>query len=201
MPGISRLINRSKPIILKIIPFYDNEKQLIAKAIRGNHDAQKKLYTKLSPKMMSVCRQYIADIHHCEDVLVSSFVKVFEQLEHFRFEGSFEGWVRRIVVRDCISFLRKKQFLVYDDSQLTSVASDMVQTDLDVAHLQQLIDALPEGYRMVFMLFAVEGYSHKEIASTLHISESTSKSQLHKARKRLQEQVVLVYKEQGYGQK
>lgn len=187
---------------MKIISFYKNERQLIKKAIDGNREAQKVLYTKHSPKMLSVCRQYIKDTHFAEDVMIQGFVKMFKHLDTFRFQGSFEGWVRRIMIRESISFLRKQQFVVYDDTVFEdhqNTTSELV-SDLDTEHIQRLIDALPQGYKMVFVLYTIEGYKHQEIAEMLGITESTSKSQLFKARKMLQEQL----QEQniiGYGTK
>lgn len=176
---------------MKIIPFYKNEKQLIKNSALGNREAQKYLYEKYAPKMLGVCRQYIKDIHFAEDVMVNGFVKVFKNLNSFRFAGSFEGWIRRIMVRESISHLRKRQFVVYDDTiyARTEMKSEAAYSDLDVAHIQNLIDTLPEGYRAVFVLFAIEGYSHTEIASMLNISEGTSRSQLSKSRKMLREKL------------
>lgn len=176
---------------MKIIPFYRNEKQLIKKAIDGNPDAQQRLYAIHSPKMLSVCRQYIKDIHFAEDVMVNGFLKVFTHLETFKFQGSFEGWVRRIMIRESISYLRKQHFVVYDDDvfEKHQRQSSLQTSDLDTEHIQQLIDALPQGYKMVFVLYTVEGYKHQEIATMLDITESTSKTQLLKARKLLQEQL------------
>ncbi len=118
-------------------------------------------------------------------------MKVFKNLGAFRHEGSFEGWIRRIMVRESISHLRKNQFVVYDE---TIVEKADPQTTLDrfgwdVEHIQDLIDALPDGYRAVFVLHAIEGYKHQEIAEMLDISENTSKSQLFKARRLLQERL------------
>jgi RNA polymerase sigma-70 factor (ECF subfamily) len=176
---------------LKIIPFYKSEKQLIKKSASGNREAQQRLYQKFAPKMLGVCRQYIKDLHFAEDVMINGFVKVFNNLDSFRFEGSFEGWIRRIMVRESITHLRKRQFVVYDDAVFERVGSQNVSpsSDLDIAHIQILIDGLPEGYRAVFMLFAVEGYSHIEIGELLNITESTSRSQLFKARKVLKEKL------------
>lgn len=175
---------------MKIIPFYKNEKQLIKKAISGHRGAQEGLYRKFAPKMLGVCRQYINDIHFAEDVMIQGFLKMFVKLETFKFEGSFEGWVRKIMIRESISYLRKQQFVVYDDEIYENEESGISQsTDLDTEHIQQLIDALPQGYKMVFVLYTVEGYKHQEIAEMLSITESTSKTQLLKARKLLQDQL------------
>ncbi|MFV1450543.1 RNA polymerase sigma factor [Maribacter sp. HS] len=176
---------------MKIIPFYKNESQLIKKASSGNRDAQEHLYKKHAPKMLSVCRQYIKDVHFAEDVMVQGFLKMFNKLDTFKFEGSFEGWLRRIMIRESISYLRKQQFVVYDDEVYEKNQSEEISqsTDLDTEHIQQLIDKLPQGYKMVFVLYTVDGYKHKEIAEMLSITESTSKTQLLKARKLLQDQL------------
>ncbi len=150
--------------------------------------------------MLSVCRQYISDIHFAEDAMVQGFVKVFNKLDQFRHEGSFEGWIRRIMVREAISHLRKKQFMVFDEEMLVGREPQVAarsESDLQAAHIQSLIDDLPEGYKMVFVLHVVEGYKHAEIADLLDISENTSRSQLFKARQMLQDQLK-PYKNQGY---
>ncbi len=178
---------------LKIITLHNNEKSWIKRATGNDPRAQKVLYEKYAPKMLSVCRQYIKDIQFAEDVMINGFVKVFRSLETFQHKGSFEGWVRRIMVRESISYLRKKQFVVFDDEVFenheASAPSDSNSWDVD--YIQTQIDSLPEGYKMVFLLYAVEGYKHYEIAQMLKISEGTSKSQLFKARKLLQERLKL----------
>ncbi len=176
---------------MKIISFYKSEGHLIKKAVAGNSEAQRRIYDKYSPKMLGVCRQYIKDIHFAEDVMVTGFLKVFKKLNTFNFKGSFEGWIRRIMIRESISFLRKKQFVVYDDEVLVKNENQNINSlnDIDLEYIQQLIDELPQGYKMVFILYTVEGYKHQEIAKMLKISESTSKSQLFKARKMLQKEL------------
>lgn len=143
--------------------------------------------------MLSVCRQYIKDVQFAEDIMINGFVKVFKHLDSFKYQGSFEGWIRKIMVREAISYLRKKQFVVFDDEVYENNASEHVSfdVDLDVERIQRLIDQLPEGYKMVFVMYAVEGYRHNEIAEMLQISEGTSKSQLFKARRALQEKLSL----------
>ncbi|MDC6354561.1 MULTISPECIES: RNA polymerase sigma factor [Robiginitalea] len=175
---------------MKIIALFQNEKALIRKARDGHREAQKTLYEHWSPKMLAVCRRYVRDLQHAEDVMIEGFVKVFENLATYRHEGSFEGWMRRIMVRQSIDFLRKRQFLVLQE-ELPEPASkpDRESDFLELRQIYELIDALPEGYRTVFVLYVVEGYKHPEIAELLDISESTSKSQLYKARKLLQEQL------------
>jgi len=181
--------------LLKVIQLYNNEEQLIKKAAHNNRDAQRILYEMYAPKMLSVCRYYINDVQHAEEVMLNGFFKVFKNLIDFEGKGSFEGWIRRIMTREAISFLRKQQRVEFttDDIEYHSNAiSDY--PEMDVEDIQALIDRLPEGYRMVFVMYAIEGYKHQEIAETLNISEGTSKSQLFKARKVLQENIKQINK-------
>lgn len=166
---------------------------MIQRAALGNQHAQRTIYDRFAPKMLSVCRQYVKDLQYAEDVMVNGFVKAFKGLHSFEHKGSFEGWIRRIMIRESISFLRKRQFVVYDNEVLDAnqVQPSSETIPMDVDHIQALIDALPEGYKMVFVLHAIEGYKHDEIAKMLDISEGTSKSQLFKARKLLQENLKL----------
>ncbi len=165
-----------------------NEKSLIKKAIDNNREAQQQLFEQHSPKMLGVCRQYVKDLHHAEDLLLSGFLKVFTNLHKFKHEGSFEGWIRRIMVNTCISYLRKKNLVdLSDEDYVFNDAATESLENTSVEDIQKLIDKLPEGYKMVFNLFAIEGYRHSEIAEKLGITVSTSKSQLFKARKLLQE--------------
>src|SRR5690606_24131953 len=150
--------------------------------------AQEKLFYRHSGRMLSVCRQYISDLHYAEDVMITGFAKALDQLHRFRVEGSFEGWLRRIMAREAIHFLRSRKPMVFAEVEEAAFVADVSAGDFDVDALQRLIDQLPDGYKTVLLLYAVEGYSHKEIASMLGLSESTSKSQLFKARKLLQSQ-------------
>ena len=177
--------------LLKVIQLYNNEKALIKKATRNNREAQKMLFEIHSPKMLCVCRYYIKDLQHAEEVMLNGFFKVFSNLKNFKNEGSFEGWIRRIMVNESISFLRKqkKVELLVEDVEIQYDYSDETDTDIDAEDIQQLIDNLPEGYKMVFIMYAIEGYKHHEIAEQLNISEGTSKSQLFKARKLLKHQI------------
>ena len=180
---------------MKIIPLHNQEKSLINKAIAHNREAQEQLFEQFSPKMLGVCRQYVKDNHHAEDLMLSGFLKVFVNLHKFKHEGSFEGWIRRIMVNTSISYLRKKNLVDVSDEDF--VFNDTATNNLEntsVEDIQKLIDKLPNGYKMVFNLFAIEGYKHSEIAEKLGISESTSKSQLFKARKLLQENYIRMNK-------
>ena len=159
-------------------------------AASNNRQAQQKIYSQYAPKMLSVCRQYAKDIHHAEDLMITAFMKVFANLKNFESKGSFEGWIRRIMVNECISWLRvQKRVQFLDDHFYYEQSENKIESDMSVADIQSLIDELPEGYRMIFNLYAIEGYKHKEIAEMLSISEGTSKSQLSHARKCLQEQI------------
>ena len=177
--------------LLKVIQLYKNETQLIKKAANNHRDAQHTLYEMHAPKMLSVCRYYIKDVHQAEEVMLNGFFKVFTQLKTFKAEGSFEGWIRRIMIRESISFFRKKKRLEFsaDNMEIYEEPINYSNTEFEVDEIQFLIDKLPEGYRMVFNMYAIEGYKHSEIAEIFSIAESTSKSQLFKARKLLQQQI------------
>ncbi len=176
---------------MKIIQLHTNEATLIKKAIRKNREAQHQLFEMHAPKMLSVCRYYIKDVQHAESAMLSGFFKVFTNLEFFKNDGSFEGWIRKIMVRESISFLRSQKNIEFSVEEIfiKNESSNNINSEINVAQIQQLIDELPDGYRIVFVMYAIEGYKHKEIANELNISESTSKSQLFKARKLLQQKV------------
>lgn len=174
------------------------ENQLIAGCKKGKPAAQHQLYERLAPKMMGVCVRYISDRGEAEHVMVGSIVKVFDKIGQYKGEGNFEGWVRRIVVNDCLMYLRKNSVMSkeIDLDEAHQEPNLSVQEDkLEEEDLIQLINQLPAGYKAVFNLYAIEGYSHKEIAQQLNISENTSKSQLSRARKWLQNQLEKLDKE------
>lgn len=177
--------------LLKVIQLYKNEDKLIKKAINKDREAQRLVYNMFSSKMLSVCRYYINDLQHAEDVMINGFFKVFSNLNSFRSEGSFEGWIRRIMVRESISFLRHQKKIEFslDEVDINKNYESLIDAELDLDEIQQLIDALPEGYKMVFIMYTIEGYKHNEIAELLDISVGTSKSQLFKARKTLQQKI------------
>lgn len=179
---------------MKVIPLHQEEKKLIALAVDHNRQAQQQIYTKFSSKMLSVCRQYINDLHHAEDVMITGFMKVFTYLNKFEHKGSFEGWIRRIMIYECIDYLRvkKNNFNHQDieDVRVNENESVYEMEDFSMDDIQNMIDNLPNGYKMVFNLYAIEGYKHQEIAEMLSISEGTSKSQLSHARKLLQQQII-----------
>ena len=175
---------------MKVINLHQEEHETIRLAVGNNRQAQQMIYTKFSPKMLSVCRQYIKDLHDAEDLMITAFMKVFTNLKHFEHKGSFEGWIRRIMINECLSYIRaKKKVSFLDDEYYQEDSFNNIESHFSVDDIQFLIDALPDGYKMIFNLYAIEGYKHQEIAAMLGISESTSKSQLHHARKMLQEQI------------
>lgn len=181
---------------MKVIQLNKNEAQLIKKAIRQDRAAQRSMFELYAPKMLSVCRYYVADLQHAEDVMLNGFFKVFQSLETFQTKGSFEGWIRRIMVNEAISFLRQRKNIEFSTEtlEIQEEPSILINSELEVSKIQELIDGLPEGYRMVFVMYAIEGYKHHEIAKILKITEGTSKSQLFKARKLLQKQVKTLNK-------
>jgi RNA polymerase sigma-70 factor (ECF subfamily) len=175
---------------LKVINLHQEEKELIRLAAENNRHAQQKIYSKYAPKMLSVCRQYIKDLHQAEDIMITAFMKVFTNLASFEHKGSFEGWIRRIMVNECISYIRvQKKVSFLEDEFYVEDTFNNIESHFSVEDIQMLIDSLPDGYKMIFNLYAIEGFKHQEIAKTLGISEGTSKSQLSHARKMLQGQI------------
>ncbi len=164
--------------------------------MQNKRSAQEQLYNLHAPKMLSVCRYYIKDIHFAEEAMLNGFLKVFSNLHKFEYSGSFEGWIRRIMIRESISFLRKQKHIEFsvEEIELKGASINTVYSDMNVEEIQFLIDALPDGYRMVFVMYAIEGYKHSEIGKLLNISEGTSKSQLFKARKILQQKIIKLNK-------
>jgi RNA polymerase sigma-70 factor (ECF subfamily) len=175
---------------MKVINLHQEEKELIELAVENNRHAQHKIYSKFSPKMLSVCRQYIKDLHQAEDIMITAFMKVFTNLKNFKHEGSFEGWIRRIMINECISYIRvQKKVKFIEDENYFEESFNNIESQFSVEDIQFLIDNLPDGYKMVFNLYAIEGYKHQEIAEMLGINEGTSKSQLSHARKMLQNNI------------
>lgn len=175
---------------MKVIALHQEESTLIAQAVENNRHAQQKIYSKHSPKMLSICRQYVKDVQQAEDIMITAFMKVFTNLKNFEHKGSFEGWIRRIMVNECISYLRvQKKVSFLEDEFYAEDTFNNIESHFSVEDIQSLIDSLPDGYKMVFNLYAIEGFKHQEIAKMLGINEGTSKSQLSHARKMLKEQI------------
>ncbi|HYG02899.1 MAG TPA: sigma-70 family RNA polymerase sigma factor [Chryseosolibacter sp.] len=169
--------------------FRAKEEELLKGCLRRDRAAQQHLFDRYSSKMFGICYRYVKNPMEAEDILVTAFTKIFERIDQFKGEGSFEGWIRRIMVNESLTHLRK--------SRTMYVETDLEQADrepnyealsdhLEAEDLMNLIQQLPAGYRVVFNMYAIDGYSHKEIAEHLGISENTSKSQLSRARVFLQ---------------
>lgn len=174
------------------------EAELIEGCRQGNGQAQKRLYDRYGAKLFAVCCRYIKDRMQAEDVWITAFAKILGRIDQYTGEGSFEGWMRRVVVNEALTHLRRHRhvFLQLDMGHADSeVDVQKLDDSLAAEELLKMIDALPEGYRMVFNLYAIEGYSHKEIAEQLGINENTSKSQLSRARAALQQRLATI--EQG----
>lgn len=183
---------------MKIIHLHQEETEIIKLAVENNRQAQQQIYSRFSSKMLSVCRQYIKDIQLAEDVMITAFMKVFTNLNKFEHKGSFEGWVRRIMVNECISYLRvQKKVKFVEDEIYVEESFNATDSQFSIDQIQFLIDALPDGYRMIFNLYAIEGFKHNEIAKMLGINEGTSKSQLSHARKMLQIQIIILKKQEN----
>lgn len=171
-----------------------SEEQLVKECVSGNATAQKKFYDLFANKMMGVCLRYTKDYDDAQDVLQDGFIKVFNKLPDFVSKGSLEGWVRRIMVNTALDQYRKNK-KHQRNVEIESVDFKLERNDftLETMHAEDLlkvIQTIPEGYRVVFNLFAIEGYSHKEIAERLGVTESTSKSQYSRAKKMLRKLLV-----------
>ena len=178
----------------KTNPLQDTDQLLIKGCIAGDRALQTKLYDLFAPKMLGVCLRYSKNREEAEEVLHEGFLKVFTYIKNFRGDGSFEGWIRKIMVNCALSRFRNKSMLHpvigldafhYDAAGQTDIASNM-----DAKELLSLVQSLPPGYRMVFNLYVFEGYKHREIAEALGISEGTSKSNLSDARAFLQKALM-----------
>ena len=163
-----------------------NEPTLVKKCLKRDQRAQKELFDKYSPKMMGVCLRYMKNKEQAEDALQDGFVKVFSKLNLYKGKGSLEGWVRRVLVNTCLDQIRKKVKLnmnvSMDEVEYMIEHNGYIIEGLSAKDLLEMVNSMPDGYRVVFNMFAIEGYSHKEIAKELGVSENTSKSQYLRAR-------------------
>ena len=170
-----------------------SEQNVLAACKRGDRSAQKALYDSLAQKMFAVCLRFMGDRESAEDILQEGFITLFSRLDRYSGEGSFEGWARKIFVNTALMNLRKKDALKESEDLETArdIRSDGVTQLQNIGYheLLKLIAGLPCGYRTVFNLSVIEGYSHKEIAQVLGITEATSRSQLQRARMLLQDKI------------
>jgi RNA polymerase sigma-70 factor (ECF subfamily) len=166
---------------------------LVIECVKGNPRAQRMLFDRFSSKMLGVCLRYAKDSEQADDILQDGFVKVFTKLKDFKNEGSLEGWIRRVMVNTALDQIRKNGKTLgdvsVDDVQYKIENNDHIAEQLMAEDLLKLINSMPDGYKVVFNMFAIEGYTHNEIADTLGISESTSKSQYSRARAYLRERI------------
>ncbi|MEN9685039.1 MAG: hypothetical protein RLZZ28_825, partial [Bacteroidota bacterium] len=166
------------------------EQAIIAGCLHNDAAAQRELYNRYSPKMLSVCYRFGQNREDAEDMLQEGFIKVFTQMHTFQNKGAFEGWIRRIIVHTCINFLKKyKKFnenvdLAYANS--LQVKEETIPSIMQARQIIECIRLLPLGYRTVLNLYALEGYSHKEIGEMLDIEESTSRSQYTRSKAMLE---------------
>lgn len=165
------------------------DEQLIHGCIKGKPDCQKALYEKYNGKLMGICLRYAKDEHEAHDMLQDGFIKIFNKLESYNGKGSLAAWLCRLVVNNCLDHLRKtknqRKHVEVDLADTYENASHEIMSKLSAQDILGYIQELPQGYRTVFNMFAIEGYSHKEIGQELGITENTSKSQYRKARLQL----------------
>jgi RNA polymerase sigma-70 factor (ECF subfamily) len=177
-----------------MIPQHRNvtEEELIKGCIREDRHCQQEVFRLYAGKMLSLCMRYSRHYMEAEDNLQDAFIKVYDNIEKFESKGSFEGWIRRIVINTALKKHSRKSYkneVIGMENFPENSADPDVYANLGEEALLKLIAALPTGYRIVFNLYAIDGYSHKEIADMLGVGESTSRSQLAKARSMLQKQV------------
>ena len=168
------------------------DEELVKGCIRENRASQDMLYNIYAGKLMTVCYRYMENRMDAEDVLQEGFIKIFDNISKFGFHGSLEGWMKRIMANTSINRLRKKDLLkgTQDSNMIDTPIDESIIDKLDGETLIGIIQKLPVGYRTVFNMFAIEGYSHKEIAQELGIEEVSSRTQLSKAKKVLQKQIL-----------
>ena len=181
-----------------------DEKQIIGGCRKSKRKAQKALYVKYSPLMRAISLRYSHDVTEAEDILHEGFIKIYSNIDQYSGKGSFEGWMKKIIVNTALTYLRNNKkfrglYNIDDINELniekgnkesnavpTDVRSAITNADFTREEISGVIDSLPRGYKMVFSLYAIEGFKHREIATLLEIDESTSKSQLARARKLIQ---------------
>ena len=169
------------------------ETDLVEGCKRQNPQAQRMVYERYSGTMLSLCRRYIWSTAEAEDVMVTGFVKIFSAIRQYEGKGSFEGWMKRIMINEALGFLRKNKTM-YLETDIEAADRepdyDKAEASLEADDLMKMIGEMPAGYRTIFNMYAIEGYSHKEISEMLGINENTSKSQLSRARVYLQKKIA-----------
>ena len=175
------------------------EDELIRGCIKEEAACQKEVFNRYAGRMLGLCNRYARNSADAEDILQDAFIKIFDKIHQFKFEGSFEGWIRRIMVNTALKkyTLRRyeKEISGYEISDRGEIGQEpAAYTHLNRKELLALINSLPDGYRMIFNLYVIEGYQHEEIAEMLGIQPGTSRSQLVKARLMLQKQILELQK-------
>lgn len=170
-----------------------DEQRLVESCLQNNRIAQRRLYEQYAPAMKAVCYRYIGENDTAEDILQDAFIKVFMSLEDFTGKGSLEGWIRRIVVNSALEYLRRNDVLrnTIECDEILEFSSHEVDAieKISAEELMDVIASLPSGFRTVFNMYAIEGYSHKEIAQILGINEGSSRSQYNRARMLIQKKI------------
>ena len=163
-----------------------SDDELVERCLKNDVKAQKILFQRFAPKMMGVCLRYSNSTVDAEDMLQDGLIKVFEKLNMYSGKGSFEGWIRRIIVNTALDTIRKNKKMKFntsiDEVEFSLKKEQYIIENLTAIELMKILQTIPLGYRTVFNLYAIEGFSHKEIAEDLGITVSTSKSQLSRAR-------------------
>lgn len=177
---------------------YDPD-QLLQSCIAGNSRAQFQFYERYSPKLYGVCLRYARDESEANDMLQEGFIKIFRELSAFRGQGSIEAWMGKIMINTALSRLRKKslKFLPYVEPPENLYSDEDIISSLSASELITVLNHLPQGYRTVLNLYAIEGYSHAEIAAMLDISEGTSRSQYLRAKIALRNRLEQLKKIKG----
>ncbi len=177
----------------RILNYASTHQDIVEQCKAGNRQAQFELYRLYSKGMYNVCLRMVKDELDAEDILQNSFVDIFTKLDSFKFQSSIGAWIKRIVVNNCINFLKKRKvyFQELEDGHASSLPDDQPESKgtegLSVGAIKKALFELPDGYRVVFSLYMLEGYDHKEIGNILEISEATSKSQYSRAKRKLRD--------------
>lgn len=166
--------------------FGNKKEDLLSRLKKQDPAAQKLFYDQHVKKFLSVSKSYVSDLYQAEDCVIKAFCKIFKHIDSFRGESNVESWARRIVVNECLNFIKSRKTVFYLDEINQSFQEDLYDPDIDFDfNAQELLDQLPDAYRMVFNLYVLEEYSHQEIADTLQISTAVSKTQLFRAKEKL----------------
>ena len=175
-------------------------KKLVQKCKNGDIISQSEIYHLFAGKLFSICLKYSKTLEEAEDNLQESFITIFGKIDQFKYKGSFEGWMKRIVINTALQTYRQKNVLnLVEENYPDEVDVEIDENDISLDFLLRIIQELPERYRLVFNLYVLDGYSHKEISDLLHIAEGTSKSNLSRARLILKDKVELSQQQKNAG--